>query len=99
KLQKSFKDKAPKDRVWTVSESFATFARKSWMTSSRSPSPSRREPIGSRETSSKETTDSSSRDDHDSITASSTSSTSPRQSLTLNTNIDKNAQKTKSPNV
>ena len=33
--------KAPRDKTKTVSESFVTFARKSWMTPSRSPSPSR----------------------------------------------------------
>lgn len=33
--------RATRDKTKTVSESFATFARKSWMSSSRSPSPSR----------------------------------------------------------
>jgi hypothetical protein len=33
--------KATRDKTKTVSESFATFAKKSWITSSRSPSPSR----------------------------------------------------------
>ena len=33
--------KVPRDKTKTVSESFATFARKSWISSSRSPSPSR----------------------------------------------------------
>ncbi|KAH6718715.1 hypothetical protein BKA61DRAFT_652409 [Leptodontidium sp. MPI-SDFR-AT-0119] len=41
-ISKSIRDKDNKTK--TVSESFATFARKSWISSSRSPSPSRKVP-------------------------------------------------------
>ncbi|KAK0104955.1 hypothetical protein ONS95_005216 [Cadophora gregata] len=41
-ISKSIRDKDNKTK--TVSESFATFARKSWISSSRSPSPSNRKP-------------------------------------------------------
>lgn len=65
--------RAPRDKTKTVSESFATFARKSWISSSRSPSPSRNIE--------KERDEDGEHGDSLKLTASSVSSSSPRRSL------------------
>ncbi|KAG0649862.1 non sense mediated decay [Hyphodiscus hymeniophilus] len=64
--------KATRDKTKTVTESFATFAKKSWITSSRSPSPSRN---SGREG------DQDGNPDDTSKSASTVSSSSPRRSM------------------
>lgn len=65
--------KPPRDKTKTVSESFATFARKPWISSSRSPSPNRNVE--------KETDQNGGNEEYQKMTASSVSSSSPRRSL------------------
>jgi hypothetical protein len=65
--------KVTRDKTKTVSESFATFAKKSWITSSRSPSPSRNVEKEGRQDGNAEDSSKS---------ASMVSSSSPRRSMT-----------------
>jgi hypothetical protein len=72
--------KVTQDKSKTVSESFANFARKSWITSSRSPSPSRN---------TGRDTDQSGRDEDVSTSASTISSSSLRRSMIAPPKLEK----------